>query len=61
MKTVTITMEGGVIQHIESSEAGIKVIVKDFLDNNSFVESNPSIKYKENKFGDKYEETVWEF
>ena len=54
MKTVQITMEGGVIQDIEVPE-GVRVIVRDY--DSDGVEEESLCK---DDNGDNYIETIWE-
>jgi len=52
-KTVTITVEGGVVQHVDCP-AGVRVVVKDYdVDG-----SETDLETDDN--GNKYVESVWE-
>ena len=53
-KTVTISLEGGVIQHVDVPP-GVRVIVKDFD-----VEGCDESDLTENEHGDKFIESIWE-
>jgi len=53
MKTVTITVEGGVVQNVEVPE-GVTVIVRDYD-----VESIESDLLQQDRGGDDYIESIW--
>ena len=53
MKTVTITVEGGVVQNVEVPE-GVTVIVRDYD-----VESIESDLLQQDESGDNYIESIW--
>jgi hypothetical protein len=54
MKTVTVTVEGGVVQHIDIPE-GVRVVVKDYD-----VEGCDEAELEEDENGDTYFEAIWE-
>ncbi len=54
MKTVRVTVEGGVVQHIEVPK-GVRVIVKDYD-----VEGCDESQLEHDENGDNYFEAIWE-
>lgn len=54
MKTVTVTVEGGVVQHVEVPQ-GVRVVVKDYD-----VEGCDDADFDEDENGDEYVESIWE-
>ena len=54
MKIVRLTVEGGLVQHIELPE-GVRVIVKDYD-----VEDCDEADLEEDANGDHYAESIWE-
>ena len=55
IRTIRVTMEGGVIHNIDHIPKGIRVWVMDFD-----VEGVDESELKTNKAGDRYCETIWE-
>ena len=54
MKTVRVTVEGGVVQHVEVPK-GVQVIVKDYD-----VEGCDEAELEKDESGDNYFEAIWE-
>jgi len=54
MKIVRVTVEGGVVQHVEVPQ-GVKVVVKDYD-----VEGSDSDQLEQDENGDNYNESTWE-
>lgn len=54
MKTVTITVEGGVIQNVDLPD-GVRAVVRDYDYDNEY-----DTNIHEDIAGDKYVESVWE-
>ncbi len=54
MKIVKITVEGGVVQHVEVP-VGVQVVVKDYD-----VEGCDEIDVQQDEHGDNYFEAIWE-
>jgi hypothetical protein len=59
MKTVRITMEGGVIQDVACPK-GVKVIVKDYDTEGYDTEGVEGQSLKQDEHGDDYIEIIWE-
>ena len=53
MKTVTITVEGGVVQNVEVPE-GVTVVVRDYD-----VEGIETDVFQQDRGGDNYIEAIW--
>lgn len=53
MKTVRITVEGGVVQHVEVPE-GVSVVVRDYD-----VDGLPPEAFRRDEHGDDYIESIW--
>jgi len=54
MKTVRVTVEGGVVQHIEVPE-GVQVVVRDYD-----VDGTEADQFEQDQNGDRFIESVWE-
>lgn len=53
MKTVRVTVEGGVIQHVEVPE-DVTVVVRDYD-----VDGSDDEQFQQDENGDKFIESVW--
>ena len=53
MQTINITVEGGVIQHVECPE-GVQVVVRDYD-----TDGVPNDQLRQDDNGDRYIESTW--